>query len=90
MSLGVTQLMVALKFVIFVAILKKCSMQTITLKIKNHKDYYLLKEIAERLGIVIIEQGQEPEQEKRKWDFIGTADLKGRLDNENIRDFAHE
>jgi hypothetical protein len=31
-------------------------MQIITLKVKNQKDYYLLKEIAERLGIDIIEQ----------------------------------
>lgn len=65
-------------------------MQTITLKIKNQKDYFLLKEIAERLGMVIIDQDKKSEQKKRKWNSIGAADLKGKLDNLNIRDFAHE
>ncbi len=65
-------------------------MQTITLKIKDQKDYYLLKEIAERLGIVIIEQDSGKDREKRKWKFAGSIDLKGRLDTMNVRDFAHE
>jgi len=65
-------------------------MQTITLKIKNQKDYNLLKEIAERLGIVSIEQDAGKDREKRKWKFAGSIDLKGRLDTVNVRDLTHE
>jgi hypothetical protein len=67
-------------------------MQTITLKIKNQKDYNLLRKIAERLGIAIIDRDQEsePYTEKRKWESIGSVDLKGQMDRLNIRDFAHE
>ena len=67
-------------------------MQTITMKIKNQKDYFLLREIAERLGIAIIdqEQGSVNNRGKRNWEYIGSVDLKGRMDRLNIRDFAHE
>jgi len=67
-------------------------MQTITLKVKTPEDYYLLREIAERLGIDIIdlEQGNEKNQQEKNWEFVGSIDIKGRMDNMNIRDIAHE
>ncbi|MFN3555766.1 MAG: hypothetical protein ACK4VN_07375 [Bacteroidales bacterium] len=67
-------------------------MKTITFRVKNQKDYYLLKEIAERLGIDILEQQKDVERtgNSRTWSFLGSVDLNRTMDKLKIRDFAHE
>jgi hypothetical protein len=42
------------------------------------------------LGIAIIEEEPDKDRGKRKWEFVGSVDLQGRLDKMNVRDFAHE
>jgi len=65
----------------------------ITLKVENSKDLFLLIKLADRLGIRIISQdGITPPKKLKnnKWKYMGAVKLDGKLDNTNIRDFAHE
>ena len=68
-------------------------MQIITFKVENSKDLFLLVRLAERLGINIIDKKEVPSLKKKcenTWKYIGAVNLDGKLDNYNIRDFAHE
>jgi len=68
-------------------------MQTIILKVKNNKDLFLLTQLAERLGISVVNKNETApvvQNENRKWKYIGSLKLNGQLDNVNLRDFAYE
>lgn len=65
-------------------------MKTITFKADNPKDLDLLIELAERLGIGIVRRSGPEKKVKKKWKFMGSADLSGKLDHKNIRDLAYE
>lgn len=39
---------------------------------------------------ITIKELTSPEQKKKKWTLLGSANLGGKLDDINIRDFAHD
>jgi len=65
-------------------------MQTITFKADNPKDIELLVELAERLGIGVVKRSSSGKKEQKKWKYLGSADLSGKLDQKNIRDLAYD
>ncbi len=70
-------------------------MQAIT--VQGHWDESLLEQqilqqfLGKRVIVTVIElEEEEPVSPKREWKLLGSVDLGGRLDEVNIRDFAHE
>ncbi|MFC2087149.1 hypothetical protein ACFLSA_03180 [Bacteroidota bacterium] len=61
----------------------KTKLTSDTLKLKNIK-----KLIGKEVEITIREVRNK--KEKHHWDKSGSVNLKGKLDNSNIRNFAHE
>lgn len=46
--------------------------------------------IGKEVIITIVEIPQTKPRKKRIWNYIGAAELHGKLDNINIRDFAND
>jgi hypothetical protein len=69
------------------------NIQTFQIRIENNvlQLNNLTKFIGKDVIISIIEIPKIPEKKnKKKWNYIGTAYLNKQLDDNNIRDFAHE
>lgn len=68
-------------------------MRTIKIEVKNPKFESLLWMFEELNFIKVIESITRTSVKKakaKKWTTCGEIDLKGKLDNINIRNFAHE
>ncbi len=46
--------------------------------------------IGKEVIIMVVEIVQEAKPQKTTWRYLGAANMKGTLDNQNIRDLAYE
>jgi hypothetical protein len=69
-------------------------MNSLTIQTKLDANLFNIKNVEEFIGkdviITIVEVPKKVENIKRKWEFIGKADLNHQFDGKNIRDFAYD
>ncbi|WNJ17216.1 hypothetical protein [Pontibacter sp. G13] len=54
------------------------------------KQKRLKRFLGKKVIVTIIEMEEESSQPNREWKLLGSANLGGKLDEVNIRDFSHE
>ena len=67
------------------SIIIKKRLDSDVIKLGSKAESFLGKEVE-----ITIKELTFPEQRKKEWKLLGSADLGGQLDHINIRDFAHD